>query len=123
MTDSHRVFLKFESRLLALKKSIFLTASLYSHLYAVSHFEVLLFSPRVRCCYYQRYCLLLPWSKKKLALYVIIAQLAGMFRVLKLKIVAISKVQVIPKGWKLEKIYTTSLLITKVQFKSSLVGR
>lgn len=62
-------------------------------------------------------------KKKKLALYVIIAQLAGMFRVLKLKIVAISKVQVIPKGWKLEKIYTTSLLITKVQFKSSLVGR
>lgn len=93
----------------------------------MSHFEVLLFSPRVRCCYYQRYCLLLPWSKKKqkkkLALYVIIAQLAGMFRVLKLKIVAISKVQVIPKGWKLENIYTTSLLITKVQFKSSLVGR
>lgn len=46
-----------------------------------------------------------------------------MFRVLKLKIVAISKVQVIPKGWKLEKIYMTSVLITKVQFKSSLVGR
>lgn len=90
----------------------------------MSHFEVLLFSPRVRCCYYQRYCLLLPWSeKKKLALYVIIAQLAGMFRVLKLKIVAISKVQVIPKGWKLENIYMTSVLITKVQFKSSLVGR